>query len=131
MAYRLAFAKDGQLIEEEDKLEFTLGDGAVMQGLELALLGLKQGEEQDLIIPPEAGFGFRDPDQVHKMPMVDFPDELLPEAGQVISFDLPNGDDIPGTILSVNNVEAEVDFNHPLAGHELRFWVKILQVEND
>lgn len=129
MAYRLSFAKDGSLIEEDDALEFTVGDGSIMPALELALMGLTVGDEQELVIPPESGFGFRDPEQIHNMPMVDFPEELLPEVGQVISFDLPNGDDIPGTIVSVNSLEAEVDFNHPLAGYDLTFWVNIQSVD--
>ena len=124
---------DGTLVDgtEEDKpMTFTLGDGTMIEGLELALLGLNAGDKQTLSIPPETGFGFPDPQAIQWMPLTDFPKELKPAAGQIINFTLPNGEEVPGAILELENKRVKVDFNHPLAGLEVIFAVEILEVEN-
>jgi predicted N-acetyltransferase YhbS len=41
---------------------------------------------------------------------------------------LPNGDEAPGIVIDVDEGRVEVDFNHPLAGHEITFKVEILSV---
>lgn len=129
--FNLALA-DGTLVdgtEEGEPMEFTLGDGAMIEGLELALLGLKSGDKQSLSIPPETGFGFPDPAAVQWMPLADFPAELKPQAGQIMNFTLPNGEEVPGAILELQGKRVKVDFNHPLAGLEVVFAVEILEVQ--
>ncbi len=110
---------------------FTLGDGTMIEGLELALLGLSPGDKQTLSIPPETGFGFPDPQAVQWMPLTDFPKKLKPEAGQIMNFTLPNGEEIPGAILELEKKRVKVDFNHPLAGLEVVFAVEIIKVKNN
>jgi len=86
LLFNLSLA-DGTLVDgtEEDKpMAFTLGDGTMIEGLELALLGLNAGDKQTLSIPPETGFGFPDPQAIQWMPLTDFPKELKPKAGQII-----------------------------------------------
>ena len=112
-------------------MTFTLGDGTMIEGLELALLGLKSGDKQTLSIPPETGFGFSDPHAIQWMPLTDFPPELKPEAGQIINFSLPNGEEVPGAIMELEKKRVKVDFNHPLAGLEVVFAVEILEVTNN
>jgi FKBP-type peptidyl-prolyl cis-trans isomerase SlpA len=84
-----------------------------------------------LSIPPETGFGFPDPQAIQWMPLTDFPKELKPKAGQIINFTLPNGEEVPGAILELENKRVKVDFNHPLAGLEVVFAVEILEVKNN
>jgi len=132
LLFNLSLA-DGTLVDgtEEDKpMAFTLGDGTMIEGLELALLGLNTGDKQTLSIPPETGFGFPDPQAIQWMPLTDFPKELKPEAGQIINFTLPNGEEVPGAILELENKRVKVDFNHPLAGLEVVFAVEIIEVKN-
>lgn len=116
--------------EDGEPMDFQMGDGTMIEGLELAILGLGEGDKQAVSIPPESGFGFPDPDNVHALPLSDFSAELLPEPGLIMSFDLPNGDQVPGTVVEVGNDSVKVDFSHPLAGHETVFSVQILEVEN-
>jgi len=124
---------DGTLVdgtEEGKPMKFTLGDGTMIEGLELALLGLKAGDKQTLSIPPETGFGFSDPQAIQWMPLTDFPKKLKPEAGQIMNFTLPNGEEIPGAILELEKKRVKVDFNHPLAGLEVVFAVEIIEIKN-
>ncbi len=82
------------------------------------------------MLTPEQGFGLRDEDNISEMPTSDFPDDLPPEPGLAFSFETPEGEEIPGTVLSVKDDKVEVDFNHPLAGQELIFTVEILGINN-
>jgi len=116
--------------EGEEPFRFTVGDGSLIQGLELALFGLKAGDHQRLRISPENGFGAHDPNGIHEMPRAAFPPGMELEEGQIIGFDTPAGEELPGAILEVDEDTVKVDFNHPLAGHEITFEVEILSVES-
>jgi FKBP-type peptidyl-prolyl cis-trans isomerase SlpA len=100
-----------------------------MPGMEMAIYGLSEGDEQVITLTPEQAYGYPDQQLVHEMPLSDFGEQLQPETGQVIAFSLPNGEETPGMILEVNEEMAKVDFNHPLAGHDVVFKVKILGIK--
>jgi len=114
---------------DEDPVALTLGDGTLQPGLELALYGLKPGDTQTLKLLPEQAYGLRDPALIQHMPLSDFDAGFTPETGQIIAFALPDGEEAPGVILGIEHGQVEVDFNHPLAGHEISFRVEILAVE--
>jgi FKBP-type peptidyl-prolyl cis-trans isomerase SlpA len=114
----------------DEPVEINMGSGDVTEGMELALFGLKEGDKQTLTLTAEQGFGVRDEDNIHDMPLSDFPENLLPEVGLSYSFESPEDGEIPGTVLSIKDDMAEIDFNHPLAGQEIIFTVDILGVNN-
>ena len=114
----------------DEPVEINMGSGDVTEGMELALFGLKEGDKQTLTLTAEQGFGLRDEDNIHEMPLSDFPENLLPEVGLSYSFESPEDGEIPGTVLSIKDDMAEIDFNHPLAGQEIVFTVDILGVNN-
>ncbi len=97
--------------------------------MELALLGLQAGDEQTLTLTPEQAFGPHDESLVQRMPLSDFPADLRPAVGQIIAFTVPNGEEIAGAVLAIEGDEVEVDFNHPLAGKDVTFRVKVLAVD--
>jgi len=132
MHYDIALT-NGSKIEssfDDEPVEITMGHGDVTDGMELALYGLKEGDKQTLTLTPEQGFGIRDEDNIHDMPLSDFPEDLPPKIGLSYSFESPDGDEIPGTVVSIKGDDAEIDFNHPLAGQEIVFTVNILGVNN-
>ena len=63
------------------------------------------------------------------MPRSEFPAEMQLEAGLIISFTTPSGEEVPGAIQEVKDDEVVVDFNHPLAGNEIIFDVEILEIK--
>lgn len=113
---------------DEEPVSLTMGDGTLQPGLELALYGLKPGDTQTLKLLPEQAYGLRDPQLIQYMPLSDFGAEFTPEVGQIIAFSLPNEEEAPGTVLDIEDGRVEVDFNHPLAGHEITFRVEIIDV---
>lgn len=124
---------DGTEIEnsfDDEPVEIAMGSDDVTEGMELALFGLKEGDIQTLTLTAEQGFGIRDEDNIHHMPLSDFPEDLPPEVGLSYSFESPEDGEIPGTVLSIKDDTAEIDFNHPLAGQQIVFKVDILSVNN-
>lgn len=123
--------EDGTVAEETFSGEphtFRMGDGSLLHGLELGLYGLKPGDTQRLELYPEQAYGLRDPANIQRLPHERFADDMEPEPGMIIGFETPDGEEIPGSILSVSDDSVEVDFNHPLAGHTITFDVEIVDV---
>jgi FKBP-type peptidyl-prolyl cis-trans isomerase SlpA len=123
--------EDGTLAEStfgEKPLTFTMGDGSLVHGLELALYGLRPGDTQRLELYPEQAFGLHDPEKIHRLPRSQFSPDMELEAGLIIGFTSNDGEEIPGAILSFDDASVEVDFNHPMAGHTVVFEVEILDV---
>lgn len=110
-----------------DPATFSVGDGSLLPGFEKALFGLQAGDEAEIEIPPEAGFGQRNPSNIQKVRRDHFSPDLELEPGLVVSFDNGSGE-LPGVIREVGDDEVTVDFNHPLAGQTLNFHVKIIEV---
>ena len=132
MHYSIALT-NGTEIEssfDNEPVEVGMGSGVLTEGMELALYGLETGDRQTLTLTPEQGFGLRDEKNIHMMPLSHFPPDLKPESGLVFEFETPDGEDILGTVLTVKDDAAEVDFNHPLAGQPLVFTVEILDINN-
>jgi len=124
---------DGTVLEDtfnDEPLTYHLGTGELAQGLELALIGLKQGDHQTLDINPDLAFGFAEDDMRHSLDRTDFGPEYTLEPGLIIEFSTPTGETLPGTILEVSADKVLVDFNQPLAGEVVRYEVEILQIDN-
>ena len=123
--------EDGTVAEstfEGEPLTFIMGDGTLVEGLELGLYGLQAGTNQRLVLEPEQAFGLHDSAKLHQLPRAEFPTELALEPGIIIGFDTPSGEELPGMIVSLTDETVEVDFNHPLAGRVVVFEVEIIAV---
>lgn len=115
--------------DENEPLTFTMGDGSLIDGLEMMLYGLKEGDKQCLSIEPIDAFGFSDVDSIHTMPREEFDESFNLEEGLIIEFETPSGDAVPGTIKEISDKDVTVDFNHPCAGFVVTFDVEILKIK--
>lgn len=114
--------------ENEEPMQFVMGDGSMIPGLERSLYGLRIGEKQNVRIGPDDAFGQRDPENIRIMKREEFPAEMALEPGVIIEFDTETGESIAGMITEVQTENVNVDFNHPLAGHEVTFDVEIVDI---
>jgi len=130
--YRLGLTDDTILEDtfNDDPMTVRLGSGEIAKGLELALLGLRPGDEQTIDIGPELAFGFPDETYFRSFPRAEFDSDIDLQEGLIIEFSTPGGDTLPGTILEFNDQEVRADLNHPLAGQTIRYSVKIIDVVN-
>ena len=121
--------EDGDVIDsnfETAPATFTVGDGNLLPGFESTLIGLEDGDEREFTIPPEEAFGQHNPQNVQRVDRSNFDQQEL-EVGAMFSFQ--NGDgELPGVIIEFEDEEILVDFNHPLAGKNIIFQVKIMDI---
>jgi FKBP-type peptidyl-prolyl cis-trans isomerase 2 len=109
-------------------MKVLLGGKYIIPGLEEALLDMEEGEEKELEIDSENGYGKRDSDQIET-----FPEKTFEEQGVQVR----PGEEIMvggqrGKVVSKGSGRVRVDFNHPLAGKDLEYWVKVVRkVEDD
>ena len=124
---------DGMLVEssfDDQPLSFVVGDGTLDRGLELALIGLREGERQALTLMPGQAFGMRDEEAIQLVDKSRFPADMRLEPGQIVGFSGPDGEELAGAVLEVHDQQVKVDFNHPLAGREIIFESLIVEVTN-
>ena len=92
------------------------------------MFGLSTGDEAVLEIDPEQGFGPHNPNNIQRFSKGDFTDDVQLEPGLMLSFADASQAELPGVVVEVDDEHVMVDFNHPLAGHQITFAVKILDV---
>lgn len=122
---------DGSLIDsnmDKDPVKFEVGDGSLIFGFEKQLFGMKAGDMATFPIAAEDGFGEHNPENIQKIGVDQF-DDVEPEVGMIMGFSDPAQGEVPGVICEIDDQYVSVDFNHPLAGRDLEFEVKIHSVE--
>lgn len=123
--------EDGSVVDSNFSAKpatFVVGDGSLLNGFESALFGLSTGDEAVLEIDPEQGFGPHNPNNIQRFSKGDFTDDVQLEPGLMLSFADASQAELPGVVVEVDDEHVMVDFNHPLAGHQITFAVKILDV---
>ncbi len=125
-----AVAKDNNLFSEKTKygpLIICVGEKQVLPGLDEELIEKELGKEYTITIPPEKAFGKRDIKRLKVIPVNTFRDhKLAPHPGLQIDVD---GE--MGTVTSVSGGRVIVNFNHPLAGKEVVYTIKVNRVVTD
>lgn len=112
--------------EGREPLEFTVGAGQVIPGFENAVLGLEPGGSVTVTILAEDAYGPRIPELAHTVSTDDF--SVEPYVGGMVSLTSPDGDEMPGTIVSIDGGLVQIDFNHPLAGQTLTFDIDLVDI---
>jgi FKBP-type peptidyl-prolyl cis-trans isomerase 2 len=102
-------------------LNFTVGTGQLITGFDNAVLGMGEGQEKTVTIPPEDAYGQYNPNKT-----VEIPRNLVPNETQV-------GDMLYSAfgsvrVLAIYNSTVMIDMNHPLAGKTLVFSIKVLSI---
>jgi FKBP-type peptidyl-prolyl cis-trans isomerase 2 len=126
--YRGSLA-DGTVFDENTEAphEITVGRSQVMPVLEQALVEMDVGEERVVDIAAADAYGEYLEDAIQSVPIHLIPNgEGIPE-GETILWSSPRSPrPIPAKVLSTANKVAQLDFNHPLAGKDLIYWVKVV-----
>lgn len=114
--------------------------GALLPGLERELTGRQKGDQFDLAIYPEDGYGYRDDELISQLPRSAFADVGELHVGMRVrdnqskeksGQDADNNSAAPTTlftVLVVGDDEVTVDANHPLAGQVLHFRIAVVDV---
>ncbi len=127
--------EDGTVFDSSEKhgkaLEFTIGNHEVVKGFEEAVKSMKEGEEKDIEVKPEEGYGNYREEFKKTVSLDEFPSGMDVKEGMVIGLKLPDGNQIPAVVAEVHDGTAVIDFNHPLAGKTLRFHIKLVEINQN
>ena len=113
-----------------EPLEFIIGKGHIIPGLENALTGKSMNDELSVIVEPAEGYGEHNPDmnQTVSIEMFDDADDI--EAGRQFHAAGPDGEPVVVPVTAVEAGNVTVDGNHPLAGVTLHFDVKVMDIRD-
>jgi peptidylprolyl isomerase len=111
--------------EGTDPLEFTLGKGQVIAGLEEAVVGMRDGDIRTVNIPPQTA---RNEDLVRVMPRADLPPDLDLELGDELEADQGDGSSLPVRVTAITETTVTVDGNDQLAGETLTLRIELLRI---
>ncbi len=115
--------------QDGEPMNFTMGDGSMIAALEEVLLDLSVGDKQQVSLDPRDTFGFPDEENKHWMKKSEFDLDAELEEGLLIEFSTPAGEQLPGILVEIDEDKVLVDFNHPLAGHEVVFAAEIIDIK--
>ncbi len=119
---------DGQEIAasaDQAPLEFLQGQGQIIPGLERAIYGMVVGDEKNIIVTPDEGYGERDPQAFQLVPSETFASDLSLEPGMGLRMQDEAGQIIVTFVSEIRPDGVLLDLNPPLAGQNLHFSVKI------
>ena len=120
---------DGKLLDSSEgqgPLQFLTGYGNIIAGLENEMMGMKIGESKDVVVQPADGYGEFDEDAFMEVAKKDFPKDMSLEVGAELSV-RDNADNARTAFVdSIEGDTVTLNFNHPLAGDELHFHVKVV-----
>ncbi len=113
--------------ENREPLEFTIGAGQLIPGFEQAVIGMAPGETNTVTIPADEAYGQYDSNLLQEVEKAQLPEDLDPQVGQ--QLEAVQGDRrIIVTISAVSDESVTVDANHPLAGEDLVFDIRLLEI---
>jgi FKBP-type peptidyl-prolyl cis-trans isomerase SlyD len=107
-------------------LQFLAGYENIVPGLEREMAGMKIGESKDVVVAPVDGYGEFDEDAYMEVPRSEFPDDMEIELGTELGVSDEDDNHQMAFVESFDDKTVRLDFNHPLAGAELHFNVKVV-----
>ena len=114
--------------EGRDPLEFELGSGQIIPGLDRALDGMATGEQKTVTIPAAEAYGDYNADARQAVPREQIPSDIPLDPGTMLQMQTPDGRQVPVQVAEVSETEVTLDANHPLAGKDLTFAVEVVSV---
>lgn len=111
--------------EGREPLEFTVGSGQIIPGLDRAIPGMKVGDEKTVRIEPDDAYGPHNPDARQAVPRSNIPENVPLQIGMQLQAQTDNGQMMTVTVVEISDDEVVLDANHPLAGKTLIFEIQI------
>lgn len=123
--------EDGTLVDtsaEPDPMQFELGSGQVIPGLDNAVQGMAVGESKTVTIQADEAYGPRNEQLIISVPNSELPKDLQPSVGMELQSRAADGQITKLTITEVGDDSITVDANHPLAGQVLQFDIELIEI---
>jgi peptidylprolyl isomerase len=127
-----AILDDGSVFDaadEDEPLVFVLGEGDVLPGFEHAVLGMQIGERKLVQVPPEEGYGLREPKLIDEVAVEALPKGLTLQVGSQLEVTAEDGTQYRLLVVDLDDERVTLDANHPLAGRSLTFQIELLAID--
>ena len=123
---------DGTMFDSSEgraPLEFTVGTGQIIPGLDRALPGMEIGDRKVVDVPAEEAYGPVDPNARQAVPRDQIPADIPLETGAQLQVQTQGGQVLPVTVAEVSEETVVLDANHPLAGKDLSFAIELVEID--
>ena len=111
-----------------EPMEFVIGAGHLIPKFEAAVIGLRRGESVTVAIPADDAYGQRSEEMVAVIDRSEIPDDINPEPGHQMEVILEDGSPLPVLVTEVTDTTITLDGNHPLAGRDLTFSIRLVDI---
>jgi FKBP-type peptidyl-prolyl cis-trans isomerase SlyD len=127
----LIFDEAGHVLEQSDlPMSYIHGvDGKMYPSAEKAMEGSTIGDEVEVAITPEEGFGYPDPELLYIEKLENVPPEYQ-HIGAEAMFHNDAGETISMKVTKIENGEITLDANHPFAGKTVTFKITVVSIRN-
>jgi len=122
---------DGSVFDSSqgrEPLEFVVGSGQIISGLDTALPGMKVGDEKRVEIASDDAYGPHHAEARQAVPRAEIPADIPLEIGVQLQAKNERGEIMPLTVVEVSEETVVLDANHPLAGKDLTFEIELVAV---
>ncbi len=122
---------DGTVFDSSDgrdPLEFTIGSGQIIAGLDKAMPGMEVGERKRVEIGVMEAYGPRHADRVVEVPLDELPADIPREVGTMLAMQGEDGQQLPVRVAAVSETKITLDANHALAGQDLVFDIELVSI---
>ncbi|MEM7544788.1 MAG: peptidylprolyl isomerase [Pseudomonadota bacterium] len=122
---------DGEVFDSSsgrDPLEFVVGGGQIVPGLDKALPGMTVGEEKKVVVPPAEAYGEPDPLAIQAVERATIPADIELSVGAILQVQNQEGRVMHVKVVELTDDEVKLDANHPLAGRELTFDIELVEI---
>lgn len=123
--------KDGTAVESnigKAPLEFVVGKGKMIKGFDTALVGMDLGQTKSVVFKPAEAYGPKDQSLIWSVPVGELPAGTEVQTGVEVSCSRADGTPVEGRIDKIDGDLVTIDGNHPLAGRNLTFEIKLAGV---
>nr|WP_319385434.1 peptidylprolyl isomerase [uncultured Roseibium sp.] len=115
--------------EGREPLEFTVGSGQIIPGLDKAIPGMKIGDEKTVRVEAEEAYGAVNPEARQTVPRAHIPPSVPLEKGLQLQAQTETGQTMAVTVVEFSEEEVVLDANHPLAGKALTFEITLAAIK--
>ena len=113
---------------DHEPLQFTIGQGQLIPDFEQAVIGMNPEESKTIQIPSDKAYGPHREDMIMKIERDNLPADLDPKVDQKLQMRHPSGQATVVTVIEVNDSHVTLDGNHPLAGKDLTFDIRLTEI---
>jgi peptidylprolyl isomerase len=122
---------DGTVFDSSEgnaPLEFAIGSGNVIPGFEQAVIGMSPGDSKTATITSDDAYGPYYEERVLVVDRQQIPSDMPIDIGAQLQIQQQGGMMIPVVITDITDAEVTLDANHPLAGEDLIFEIRLVAI---